>query len=117
MVALGDLIGSVTNTISQIPSSPDGDRLKQLLVELQAVLVEADTAALPPDDKADALAEVKQLAEAAQKPQAEQKSLGAQAMRSLRRIVAAIPVAVPTTTALLKAFNKLLPAIAQLMGL
>lgn len=117
VVTLRDLSGSVTNTISQIPTSPAADQLKELLVQLQAELVNADEAALPPADKADALAEVKLLAEAAQKPEAEQKSLGAKSMRALRRIVDAVPVAVPTTTALLKAFNDLLPAIAHLMGL
>mgnify|MGYP003874802365 CR=1 FL=1 len=117
VVTLRDLSGSVTNAISQIPASPDTAPLKELLTQLQAILVNADAAALPPDDKADALAEVKLLAEAAQKPEAEQKSLGAKSMRALRRIVEAVPVAVPTTTALLNAFNELLPAIAHLMGL
>jgi uncharacterized protein YjbI with pentapeptide repeats len=101
VVNLRDISGTVTNTIQQLPNSPGaGPSLKDLLIELQAVLEQADPAVLPPADKADALEQVKGLAEAAQKPEAEKKALGAKAMRFLRRVVDAVPTAIPLATTL-----------------
>lgn len=118
VVSLGELSGTVTNTIQQIPVSAEGDQLRELLTQLQATLLDADDAALSPDDKTDALAEVKLLAEAAQQPDPEQKkTLAGKAMRSLKRIAGGIPTAVPATTALIESVNKLLPAIANLLGI
>ncbi|WP_286132679.1 pentapeptide repeat-containing protein [Leptolyngbya sp. O-77] len=118
VVSLGELSGTVTNTIQQIPASAEGDQLRELLTQLQATLLGADDAALSPDDKTDALAEVKLLAEAAQQPDPEQKkTLAGKAMRSLKRIAGGIPTAVPATTALIESVNKLLPAIATLLGI
>ncbi|NJL19952.1 MAG: pentapeptide repeat-containing protein, partial [Leptolyngbyaceae cyanobacterium SM1_3_5] len=118
VVGLQDISGNVTNAINQLSdASADEANLKELLFQLQAVLETADEAVLPEADKADALAEVKLLAEAAQKPEAEKQTMGAKAMRSLRRIVGAVPTAVPMATTLVTEFNKLVPAIATLLGL
>jgi uncharacterized protein YjbI with pentapeptide repeats len=119
VVNLRDISGSVTNTINQLPDSADPNRpgIKELLVQLQAVLESADEAALQPDDKADALEQVKVLAEAAQKPEEEKKTLGAKAVRFLRRIVDAVPTALPTASKLVEEVNKLVPAIVTLLGL
>jgi uncharacterized protein YjbI with pentapeptide repeats len=119
VVNLRDISGSVTNTINQLPAASDLDRpgIKELLVQLQAVLESADEAALKPEDKADALEQVKVLAEAAQKPEDEKKTLGAKAIRFLRRIVDAVPTALPTASKLVEEVNKLVPAIVSLLGL
>jgi hypothetical protein len=115
---LGDISGTVTHTIQQLPDSTGaGPSLKDLLIELQSLLEQADPAVLPPADKADALEQVKGLAEAAQKPEAEKKALGAKAMRFLRRVVDAVPTAMPLATTLVSEVNQLLPAIATLFGL
>jgi uncharacterized protein YjbI with pentapeptide repeats len=118
VVSLRDISGTVTNAIAQLPAaSTDEPNLKALLTQLQAVLETADPALLPDADKADALEQVKLLAEAAQKPEPEKKTSGAKAMRFLQRIVDAVPKAVPMATTLVTEFNKLVPAIVTLLGL
>jgi uncharacterized protein YjbI with pentapeptide repeats len=118
VVGLREISGNVTNAINQLSNAPAGEaNLKELLLQLQAVLENADEAVLPETDKADALEEVKLLAEAAQKPDEEKKTIASKAMRSLQRIVNAIPAAVPMATTLVTEFNKLVPAIATLLGL
>jgi hypothetical protein len=72
---------------------------------------------LPPADKADALEQVKLLAKALQKPEEEKKTLGAKAIRFLRRIVDAVSIATPMATPLVTEVNRLIPAIAILLGL
>jgi uncharacterized protein YjbI with pentapeptide repeats len=116
IVGLREISGNVTNAINQLPdTSTDEANLKELLTQLQAVLETADQAVLPEADKADALEQVKLLAEAAQKPEAEKKTLGAKAIRFLQRIVDAVPTALPTATTLVTEFNQLVPAIVTLL--
>ena len=118
VVGLREISGNVTNAINQLSDAPAGGaNLKELLLQLQAVLENADEAVLPETDKADALEAVELLAEAAQKPDEEKKTIASKAMRSLQRIVNAIPTAVPMATTLVTEFNKLVPAIATLLGL
>ncbi|MFB2981880.1 pentapeptide repeat-containing protein [Microseira sp. BLCC-F43] len=64
-----DISGTVTNTINQLPESPEPDQpgIKELLTELQAA-IEAETN-LSDEDKAEALEQVKALAEAGKNPQ------------------------------------------------
>ena len=118
-INLGEISGTVTNTINQLPASsnPNHPGIKEVLVQLQAVLESADEVALKPEDKADALEQVKVLAEAAQKPEEEKKTLGAKAVRFLRRVVDAVPTALPTASKLVEEVNKLVPAIVSLLGL
>jgi DNA-binding phage protein len=109
---------SGTNAIDRLPStSTEAANLKALLTQLQAVLETADDTVLPDADKANALEQVKLLAEAAQKPEPEKKTLGAKAIRFLQRIVGAVPTALPIAATLVTEFNKLVPAIAKLIGL
>lgn len=118
VVSLRDISGTVTNAIDQLPAARAGENnLKELLTQLQAVLEDADEAVLPDTDKADALEQVKLLAEAAQKPEEEKKTLGAKAIRFLQRIVGAVPAALPIAATLVTEFNKLVPAIGKLLGL
>ncbi len=79
----------------------------------EANLTEADTN-LSQEDKVEALEQVKSLAEAGQNPQegAMQKAAKT-AMKILKGTVAGLP----TAATLYEACNKLLPAIASLLGL
>jgi hypothetical protein len=52
-----------------------------------------------------------------QKSEEEKKTLGAKAIRFLRRIVDAVPIAIPMATTLVTEVNRLIPAIATLLGL
>ncbi len=67
VVNLGEISGNVANTINQLPDSAGTAEpsLKELLIQLQAA-IESESE-LAPEDKAEALAEVKVLAEAGQK--------------------------------------------------
>jgi uncharacterized protein YjbI with pentapeptide repeats len=113
-INLGQISGSVSNAINQLPVSPQPDKLgiKELLTQLQAA-IEAETN-LTAEDKAEALEQVKALAEAGKNPQegAMQKSAKT-AMKILKGTVASLPIA----ATLYEACQKLLPAIAQLLSL
>jgi len=67
--------GNVTQTIQHLPdsSNPNQAGLKELLTRLQALIEQADNKTLTPDDKANALEEVKALAEASQLPDTDEK--------------------------------------------
>lgn len=109
---LGDISGTVTNAINQLPSSAEGDRLKDLLIELQAA-IETDPQ-LPDDDKQTALEQVKELASAGQESDVEKKrSIGKRATQMLKGIAASLPDA----TSLVEACAKLLPLITPMIGL
>lgn len=115
---LGEINGTVTNTINQIPSSDHRHiRIKELLSAMQRTLNAADEAVLPPEDKVDALDQVKVLAEAAQKPEEEKKTIGGRAIRFLQRIVDAIPTSLPVASSLVAEMNKLIPEIVTLLGI
>ena len=111
-INLGQISGTVTNAINQLPASPESDRLKDLLVQLQAA-IETDPQ-LPQDDKATALEQVKELAAAGQAPNSEEKrSISKRAAQMLKGIAASLPDAVKLT----EACGKLLPMILPLVGL
>ncbi len=116
-IILGDnanISGAVSKTINQLPTSPEPDKpgIKELLTQLQAA-IEAD-ADLTQEDKAEALEQVKALAEAGQNPQeGTMQKTAKTAMKILKGTVAGLPSA----AALVEACNKLLPAIASLLGL
>jgi hypothetical protein len=110
---LGEISGNVSNVVNQLPSSPDPNQpgIKELLSALQTA-IEAE-AELSPTDKADALEQVKTLAEVGQDPQQPKKEgIGRRAIKSLKGTVAALP----DTAKLAEACSKLLPLIAKLLG-
>ncbi len=91
------------------PSQPG---IKEHLTELQAA-IETDPA-IPDADKADALEQVKVLAELGQNPEPSAKeTLGRKAVKLLKGTIAALPDAVK----LADACSKLLPLITQALGL
>jgi len=109
-----DISGTVTNSINQLPTSPQSDQpgLKELLTELQTA-IEAETD-LSDDDKAEALEQVKTLAEVGKNPQeSTMQKAGKTAMKILKGTIAGLP----TTATLLEACSKLLPMIAKLLPL
>jgi uncharacterized protein YjbI with pentapeptide repeats len=109
--ALGDISGSVTTLIGQLSDTTDEQaQLKALLTQLQSV-IESEPALLE-DDKAEALEQVKTLAEASHKP--EDGPLKKSAKTALK-ILKGTAAALPDATALVEGFNKLLPAIATLL--
>ena len=111
-LSLGDISGTVANTINQLSDSakPDEPGIKELLTELQTA-IEAETD-LSDDDKAEALEQVKALAEVGQNPQeSTMQKAGKTAMKILKGTIASLPSA----ATLVEACSKLLPAIASLL--
>jgi hypothetical protein len=111
-LSLGDISGTVANTISQLSDSakPDEPGIKELLTELQTA-IEAETD-LSDDDKAEALEQVKTLAEVGKNPQeSTMQKAGKTAMKILKGTIAGLPSA----ATLVEACSKLLPAIASLL--
>ncbi|MBE9188897.1 pentapeptide repeat-containing protein [Gloeocapsopsis crepidinum LEGE 06123] len=112
-VAIGQISGAVTNTISQLQQaeSPEALQLAKLLEHLKAAI--EDEADLNSEDKAEALEQVKVLAEAGQKPQAGMQNAAKTAIKILKGTAASLPSA----TAFVEACNKLLPLITKLLVL
>ncbi|WP_445171908.1 hypothetical protein [Microcoleus sp.] len=111
-LSLGDISGIVTYTLSQLPASPQSDQpgIKELLTDLQAA-IKAETN-LSDDDKAEALEQVKALAEVGKNPQeSTMQKAGKTAMKILKGTIAGLPSA----ATLVEACSKLLPAIASLL--
>ncbi|MEG4347234.1 hypothetical protein QUB70_28725 [Microcoleus sp. A003_D6] len=111
-LSLGDISGTVANTINQLSDSakPDEPGIKELLTELQTA-IEAETD-LSDEDKAEALEQVKTLAEVGKNPQeSTMQKTGKTAMKILKGTIAGLPSA----ATLVEACSKLLPAIASLL--
>ena len=111
---LGEISGAVSNVVNQLSSTSDPTQpgLKELLIELQAK-IESEPKLLP-EAKADALAQVKALAEVGQDPQPpENQTLGRRAITFLKGTIAQLPDAAK----LAEACSKLLPLIAKAIGL
>ena len=109
--ALGDISGSVTTLIGQLSDTTEEQaQLKALLTQLQSV-IEAEPALLE-EDKAEALEQVKTLAEASHKPEDGPLKKSAKTALKILKGTAAV---LPDATALVEGFNKLLPAIATLL--
>lgn len=109
-----DISGTVTTAINQLQQThePDAMQLMELLRQLQQV-IEMEPA-LNVEDKADALEQVKVLAESGQKPgENAMQKVSRNAIKILRGTAATLPPAAE----LLKTCNTLLPTIAQLLGL
>ncbi|MEI3650253.1 MAG: pentapeptide repeat-containing protein [Dolichospermum lemmermannii FEM_B0920] len=109
---LGEISGTVTNTINELPSAPEPDKpgIKELLTQLKTA-IESDTD-LKPKDKEKALKQVKALAEAAQNPQ-EKQDLADTAITMLKGVVSNLP----TAAKLVEECGKLLPIISGFLGL
>jgi len=113
-VAIGAISGSVTNTINQLPASldPDNPGIKELLAQLQAAIeVESE---LPDEDKAEALEQVKTLAEAGQKPE---DNVLQKAAKTSMKILKGTVAGLPDASKLVESCVKLLPAITALLAL
>ncbi|MBH8562136.1 pentapeptide repeat-containing protein [Nostoc sp. CENA67] len=111
---LGTISGNVSIALNQLPDSPEPDKpgIKELLSQLQDAITQSSH--LPEADKAEALEQVKTLAEAGQNPQESTKQKTAKtAITMLKGIFAGLP----TVATLYEAANKLLPAIAKLFNL
>ncbi|MBW4435243.1 MAG: pentapeptide repeat-containing protein [Pelatocladus maniniholoensis HA4357-MV3] len=109
-----DISGEVTNTINQLPESPEPEKpgIKELLTQLQEAI--AADANLSEEDKTEALEQVKTLAEAGQNPQeAGKQKTGKKAITMLKGLVSGLPA----TATLAEACSKLLPLISKLLGL
>jgi uncharacterized protein YjbI with pentapeptide repeats len=113
-VAIGAISGSVTNTINQLPASsdPENDGIKELLAQLLAAIESAPE--LPNEDKAEALEQVKVLAEAGQKPE---DNILQKAAKTAMKIIKGTVASLPDATKLVEECGKLLPTIAKLLAL
>ncbi|WP_375513328.1 pentapeptide repeat-containing protein, partial [uncultured Nostoc sp.] len=111
---LGDISGTVTNTINQLPASPEPDKpgIKELLTQLQAA-IEADTN-LAQEDKAEALEQVKALAEAGKSPQ---EGAMQKAAKTAIKILKGTISSLPSATKLVEQCSNLLPLISNFLGL
>ena len=110
---LGEISGTVANTINQLPASskPEEPGIKELLEQLKTAIETESN--LSDDDKKTALEQVKTLAEAGQKPQEGTKQkLAKTAMLALKGVVAGLPSA----ASLAESVNKLLPMISKIFG-
>ena len=111
---LGTISGNVSIALTQLPDSPDADKLgiKELLSQLQDAIIQSTY--LPEEDKAEALEQVQALAEAGKNPQESTKQKTAKtAITMLKGIFTGLPA----VASLVEAGNKLLPALAKLFGL
>lgn len=114
VVNLRDISGQVSNQINQLPaeSIPDQPSLKDLLTQLQSA-IEADTE-LAEDAKAEALTEVGEIANAAQRPKEGVMQKAAKgAINALKGIAAGLSDA----SKLASACKDLLPLITSMLGL
>ena len=111
---LGTISGSVSNAINQLPSSPTPNEpgLKELLSQLQSA-IEAEHE-LPPEDKAEALEQVKILAEAGQNPE---DGVLKKSAKTALKILKGTVTTLPDVTKLVEESAKLLPAIGALLTL
>ncbi|MCF4970534.1 pentapeptide repeat-containing protein [Nostoc sp. CMAA1605] len=113
-INLGEISGTVTNTINELPSASESEKpgIKELLTQLKAAIeVEKD---LSEEDKAEALEQVQALAEAGKNPQAEPHQKAAKtAMKILKGTITGLPA----TATLVEAVSKLLPLISKFLGL
>ncbi|MEH2461175.1 hypothetical protein [Nostoc sp.] len=114
VINLGKISGDVTNTIGQLPESPQTDKpgIKELLTQLQEAI--SQSADLPDEEKAEALEQVKTLAEAGKNPQ---ESIKQKTAKTAITMLKGIFTGLPAIASLVEAGNKLLPAISQLFGL
>ncbi|WP_414754887.1 pentapeptide repeat-containing protein [Anabaena sp. CCY 9910] len=111
---LGEISGTVTNTINQLPAAPEPDKpgIKELLTQLQAAIESEKD--LAQEDKAEALEQVQALAKAGKNPQEEPKQ---KAAKTALKILKGTITGLPATATLAEAVSKLLPLISKFLGL
>lgn len=109
---LGEISGTVTNTINQLPvsSEPNKPGLKELLVQLQAAINDPN---LAEDDKTQALEQIEVLAEAGQNPKNETTQKQAKKAIGFLKVIAE---GLPSAATLVVACKEILPAIALYFG-
>ncbi len=114
VMSLGEISGNVTNTINQLPASPQPDEpgIKELLEQLHRAIESADD--LKPEDKAEALKQVQALAEAGKDPAEPEKKNGAKsAIRWLKGMLTELA----EPSAIVQLCKHVLPQIAGIFGL
>jgi hypothetical protein len=113
-LSLGDISGTVANTINQLPSTskPDEPGIKELLEQLKTAIESESN--LNDEDKADALDYVQTLAEVGQKSQeVAAKKPAKVAIQALKGILSSLP----DVAELAEAGKTLIPLIANIFGL
>ncbi len=113
-MSLGDISGTVTNTISQLPDSPEPEKpgIKELLEQLKAAIESEPN--LSEDDKATALEQVQTLAEMGQNPkEGTMQKLAKTSILALKGIFSNLPAAAK----LVESSKTLVPMIAHIFGL
>ncbi len=109
-----EISGTVAECINQLPASTDPTKpgIKEILSQLtQAISTSSD---LDDEDKAEALEQVKILAEAGKKPNdGAMKKMAKTAIKILKGTVSGLP----DVAKLADSFNKLLPLITKFLGL
>ena len=110
VINVGD--GNVVNQNSTVAApNPDEIKLKELLAKLQQLIEKSDA---PPEEKSDALEEVKELTVAAKNPKEEEKkSRARRAIKVFKGFIASIPKATETIGEIMT----LSAAIGKLFGL
>nr|WP_062290743.1 hypothetical protein [Nostoc piscinale] len=111
---VGTISGNVNIAINELPDSQNSEQpgIKELLTQLQEAISQSSD--LSDENKAEALEQVKTLAEAGQNPQEPtQQKTAKTAITMLKGLFSGLP-AVAT---LVEAANKLLPVISKLFGL
>jgi hypothetical protein len=111
--AMADVSGTVTIAINELPDSsePDKPGIKELLAQLQAAINDPN---LADDDKAQALEQIKVLAEAGQNPNNEAAQKQAKKAMGFLKVIAE---GLPSAATLVVACKDILPAIAHFFGL
>ena len=109
-----DISGTVTTTINQLQQTrePNTMQLVELLRQVQEA-IETESI-LSVEDKAEALEQVKTLAEAGQKPE---DNVLQKAAKTSMKILKGTAASLPDAAKLAESFAKLLPAIATLLTL
>ena len=111
--AMADVSGTVTIAINELPDSskPEKPGIKELLSQLQAAINDPN---LADDDKAQALEQIKVLAEAGQNPNNEAAQKQAKRALGFLKVIAE---GLPSAATLVVACKDILPAIAHFFGL
>jgi uncharacterized protein YjbI with pentapeptide repeats len=111
--AMADVSGTVTIAINELPDSsePEKPGIKELLSQLQAAINDPN---LADDDKAQALEQIKVLAEAGQNPKNETAQKQAKKAMGFLKVIAE---GLPSAAQLVKTCQDILPAIAHYFGL
>lgn len=113
IVNLGQISGNVTNTVQQLPDSPDPEQpgIKELLTQIQEA-INGETN-MTDEEKVEALEQVQALAEAGQKPkEGNMHKQAKKATTMLRGMIAGLPAAAQ----LVEAFNTILPKLSSFFG-